>query len=203
MGEWILTSALVGGDWSASLPSRCTLGERARGTHWIGGWMGPRASLEDMEERKFLTLPGLELRPLAHPARSQSLSRLRCWYISYLFKVSVLTHHCLTELSPSWEAANYAATQELPSILWNPKVHYRVHRSPPLAPILSRINPIHTTPSYLAKIHFNVIHPPTSFQGSFSSGGAKRLRRETDHLPPSSTDIKIDVELYLHSPTGA
>jgi hypothetical protein len=29
----------------------------------------------------------------------------------------------LTELSPSWEVASCAATQELPSNLWNPKVH--------------------------------------------------------------------------------
>jgi hypothetical protein len=36
----------------------------------------PRAGLDDMEERKFLILLGLELRPLSHPARSQSLSRL-------------------------------------------------------------------------------------------------------------------------------
>jgi hypothetical protein len=54
--------------------------------------------------------------------------------------------HLLTELSPSWEAANYAATQELPSILWNPKVHHRVHRSPPLVPILSQIDPVYTIP---------------------------------------------------------
>jgi hypothetical protein len=37
----------------------------------------PRAGLDDVERRKFLTLHGLELRPLCHPARSQSLYRLR------------------------------------------------------------------------------------------------------------------------------
>jgi hypothetical protein len=37
----------------------------------------PRAGLGDVEKRKLLTLPELELRPLGHPARSQSLYRLR------------------------------------------------------------------------------------------------------------------------------
>jgi hypothetical protein len=77
MGEWMCrstlfsTSALVGGEWSASRP-----GERASGTHWVGGWVDPRAGLDDVEKRKFLTLPGLELRPLGHAACSQSLYRL-------------------------------------------------------------------------------------------------------------------------------
>jgi hypothetical protein len=58
-----LTLALVGGEWSASRPGRFTPGERAHGTHWIGG-LGPRAGLDDVEKRKFLTLPGIEHRPL-------------------------------------------------------------------------------------------------------------------------------------------
>jgi hypothetical protein len=76
------------------------------------------------------------------------------------------------ELSPSWEGANCAATRELPSILWNPEVHHRVHINPPPVPILSQIDPIPTIPSYLTKIHFNIAHTPTSWfpSGPFPSG---------------------------------
>jgi hypothetical protein len=87
-------------------------------------------------------------------------------------EIPFLITYLLTELSPSWGATNCAATQELPSILWNPKVQYRVHRSPSLVPILSHINPIHTIPSYLSKIYFNFVHGLTSWasQWSLSSG---------------------------------
>jgi hypothetical protein len=51
--------------------------ERGPGTYCIGGWVEPRTGLNDMEKRKFLTLPGLEFRPLGRPANSQSLYRLR------------------------------------------------------------------------------------------------------------------------------
>jgi hypothetical protein len=72
-----MTSALVGGELSALRPGRFTPGNIALGTHWIGGWVGPSAGLDDVEKRKFLTLSGLELRPLGRPARSQSLYRIR------------------------------------------------------------------------------------------------------------------------------
>jgi hypothetical protein len=45
-------------------------GERAPGTHWIGGWVDLRVGQDDLEKLKFLTPPGLELRPLHRPARS-------------------------------------------------------------------------------------------------------------------------------------
>jgi hypothetical protein len=48
-----LNSALVGGEWSVSRRGRFTQGEEAPGTHWIGGWMDPRAGLDDEERRKY------------------------------------------------------------------------------------------------------------------------------------------------------
>jgi hypothetical protein len=68
-----LTSALVGGDCQLHAPASFTPAERALGTHWIGGWVGPRAGLDDVEKKKFFTLLGLEIRSLGRPARSQSL----------------------------------------------------------------------------------------------------------------------------------
>jgi hypothetical protein len=47
-----LTSALDGGEWSALRPGRFTPRERAPGTHWIGGWVGPRAVLYAVVKRK-------------------------------------------------------------------------------------------------------------------------------------------------------
>jgi hypothetical protein len=44
-----LTSALVGGEWSASRPGRSTPGERVPGAHCIGGWVGPRVGLNDVD----------------------------------------------------------------------------------------------------------------------------------------------------------
>jgi hypothetical protein len=71
-----LTSALAEGEWSASRPGRFTPVERDPGTHWIGGWVDPRAAPDDVEKRKFLALPGLEFRHLGRPAGSQLLYRL-------------------------------------------------------------------------------------------------------------------------------
>jgi hypothetical protein len=64
--QTVLTSALVGGEWSASRPSRFTLGKRALGTHRIGGWVDPGVGMNAVEKRKILHCR--ESNP-GHPAR--------------------------------------------------------------------------------------------------------------------------------------
>jgi hypothetical protein len=58
-----LTSTLGGGERPASQTGHFTPAERAVGIHWIGGWMDPRASLDDKEKCNFFTPTGLEFRP--------------------------------------------------------------------------------------------------------------------------------------------
>ena len=76
----------------------------------------------------------------------------------------LILHYLLTYStlqSPSWEANWLAASQEIPRILWNPKVHYSTHKRPPPVPILGQPNPVHIPTSHLLEIHLNIINPST------------------------------------------
>ena len=66
------------------------------------------------------------------------------------------------EHSPPQEANRFSAGQEIPCILWNPKVHYHIQESPSPVHILSLINPVHAPLPHFLKIHFNIMLPSTS-----------------------------------------
>jgi hypothetical protein len=85
-----LTSALDGGEWSISRPGRFTPRERDPGTHWIGGWLGPRVVLDAVVKRK-IPSPHRESNtrtPIVQPVAQ----RYTDWAITAL---SIITHALL------------------------------------------------------------------------------------------------------------
>ena len=86
-------------------------------------------------------------------------SFVRNWVLHFLRLTYLLTYS--TEQNPSWEANLFSVSQEILRILWNPKVHHRIHKCSPPVPILSQIDPVHTPTSHFLQIHFNIVIPST------------------------------------------
>jgi hypothetical protein len=49
-----------------------------------------------------------------------------------------------------WEANNCSSTQDIPRILRNQRVRYRILKSPPMVTTLSQMNPVHIPRSYFS-----------------------------------------------------
>ena len=92
--------------------------------------------------------------------------------------------------SPSWETNWFAASQEIPRISRNPKVHYLTHKRPPPVSILGQPNTVHIPTSHLMKIHPNIIHPSTPRSSQWST--SLRFPQQDPIHPPSSP--------YPHAP---
>ena len=95
------------------------------------------------------TLPA-SLLPSIHTPDKSSLGRLRKHRSAVAIfysqnKLKLLTYlftYSLEHSLPS-EDNQFAASQEIPRILWNLKVHYCIHMCLPLVPNLSQLDPVH------------------------------------------------------------
>jgi len=92
------------------------------------------------------------------------------------------------EHSHSWEADSYSASQDILRLLWNLIVHYRVHNSQPLVPILSQMNPVKTLPPCFRKIHSRTVYPRLHIpSGLFLSGSSTKIVYEFLTSPMRAT----------------
>ena len=90
------------------------------------------------------------------------VSVLEPWNLSPAPLLTYLFHGVTYLLIPrSRETNRFLASAEVPRILWNLKIHYRIHKCPSHVRILSQIDPVHALTSLLLKIHPNTFLPPT------------------------------------------
>jgi hypothetical protein len=107
------------------------------------------------------------------------------------------------EHSSSWEANNHSASQEILRLLWNPKVHYRVHKSPPLVPILNQMDLVHNFPNYFLRsrlifyAHLRLRLP----SGLFPSGFSDQNFVYISHLSHACYTAALLTLFYLIAPT--
>ena len=106
--------------------------------------------------------------------------------VGWLVVCYLLTHSMVQSLS--WAANWFAASQEIPCISRNPKVHYLTHKRLPPVSILGQPIPVHIPISHLLEIHPNIIHPSTPRSPQWSRS-LRFPHQDPIHLPFTSFQI--------------
>jgi len=122
-------------------------------------------------------------------------------HITYLLTYSMVQ-------SPSWEANWFAASQEIPRILWNPKVHYRTHKRRPPVPILGpcvfcAMLPLETLPPEIPSTiqHHIFVCASTSLSKSYSWAKLVFLDSRVSNVPTRWHVVPWTRHVYMTSRT--
>jgi hypothetical protein len=90
--------------------------------------------------------------PLPSTMGSNSILRLVFAFLCYVT--------IFREQSLSWETKSNSVSQEIPRLLWNPKIYHRIHKGRPLVPTLSQMHPVYAFLSYFPNTNPGIIFPP-------------------------------------------
>jgi len=101
------------------------------------------------------------------------------------------------EQSPSGKSNSHSASQEIPCLSSNPKVHYSAHNSPPLIPILSQMHPISNFPLYSSDTYSNIFLRYTS--GLFRVGFSTKIWYAFLSNPVRATYLAHLIFFDLHT----
>jgi len=99
------------------------------------------------------------------------------------------------EQSPSSEANQFSASQEIPHVLWNPKAHYRIYKCPPPVPILSQIDPVCASPSHFLEIDFLILSSHLSLV--ITSGLFPSVSPPKPYTPPLLSPTRVTCPAHL------
>jgi hypothetical protein len=140
-----LTSALDGGEWSASRPGHFTPRERALGTDWIGGSVGPRTGLDAVSKIRIPRWPTKWLYSLGMGyfiSKTETEPQLECNVFVIRFMCSII--FVLPYLDSSPTAALSVGDLRL-------SANYSWYH---IANILPHLETLHFTPKYSFRFYF-------------------------------------------------